>query len=265
MAHELRMACLRQWSASWSRYGFGGLMENATTIALSRLVAQQRAMDVTATNLANANTPGFRAERTMFSDWLLKQNSAETDAYAQDRATYRDRTNGPLTHTANPLDIALAGDGYFTVQTQAGQRLTRAGHFELNSTGRIVDEQGNALLGASGQPIQAASTDSHIVIAGDGSISAESGQLGAIAVVLPDDPSKLRAEGGRLLATDGTTKSIASPRVVQGAIEESNVQPTMELTHMMNDVREFQFVTQFVQAEADRQQGAIDKILQKRV
>jgi flagellar basal-body rod protein FlgF len=67
-----------------------------------------------------------------------------------------------------------------------------------------------------------------------------------------------------LLASDSPTQPVAAPKILQGSIENSNVQPTLELTRMMNDLREFQFTSQFIQAEADRQQSAIDKILQKR-
>ena len=241
-------------------------MQTATAIVLSRLTAQQRALDVTATNIANANTPGYRSERMVFSDWLAKQSGpgqvpgSSTVAYAQDRATYRDPRQGPLTHTGNPLDLAIGSNGFFTVQTAAGPRLTRAGHFELSSAGGIVDDQGNALLDTNGRPIQLSPTDTTLTIAGDGTISSENGQIGQIGVVAPTDAQSLQAEGGRLLAATGPTQPVAAPKLTQGVIEGSNVEPTLELTRMMNDLREFQFTTQFLQAESDRQQNAIDKL-----
>jgi flagellar basal-body rod protein FlgF len=244
-------------------------MENATTISLSRLIAQSRAMDVTATNLANAGTPGYRAERTIFSDYLVRESggalpSGETAlTYAADRATYRERQAGSLTHTGDPLDLAITSDGYFTVQTPNGPRLTRSGHFSLSAGGGIVDVNGNALLDGSGQPIQVGATDTRLSVAADGTISSDNGQVGKVAVVSVADPLKIKSEGSRLLSAADTTTSLATaPKLVQGAVEESNVQPTLEVTRMMTGVREFQFVTQFVQAEADRQQSAIDKILQ---
>jgi flagellar basal-body rod protein FlgF len=245
-------------------------MENTTTIALSRLVAQQRALDVTATNLANAATPGYRAERTLFSDWLQREPAGTEPpggrlvAYTQDRATYRDRQTGTLQHTANPLDIAITGQaGWFTVATAQGPRLTRAGHFALSATGAIVDEQGNALLDTTGKPLQTAPADTRISIAGDGTISSENGQIGRIGVVQPADEARLLAEGGRLYASGSPTTAVAAPKLLQGAIEDSNVQPIVELNRMMTDLREFQFTSQIVQAEADRQSGAIDKLLKK--
>ena len=244
-------------------------MENSTTLVLSRLVAQTRAMDVTATNIANASTPGYRGERMIFSDLLNRSVGKSLPGgeaaltYTQDRATYRDRQAGAISHTGNSLDLALTPEGFFTVQTPNGPRLTRAGHFGLSSTGSIVDDAGDALLDPNGRPLQVGPTDTTLSIAGDGTLTSENGQLGRVAVVVAADPNKLKAEGSRLFsASDTTTSSVSAPKLVQGAIESSNVQPTAEFATMMNDLREFQFTSQFVQSESERQQGAIDKILQ---
>src|SRR6202035_564936 len=101
-------------------------MDITIALAASRLVAQQRAMDITANNIANANTPGYRAERVQFSDWIDQQPGTASPP-------------GTLTHTANPLDLALTGDGYFTVNTKAGPRLTRDGRFGLLPDGTLAD------------------------------------------------------------------------------------------------------------------------------
>ena len=246
-------------------------MQNITNIALSRLSAQERTLDVAATNIANASTPGFHAERMVFADWLVRQPAGsgppggQTISYAQDRSTYRDARPGPLTHTGNPLDIALGDtEGFFTVQTGAGPRLTRAGHFELSSKGEIVDSSGNALLDTQGRPIQVSTGEASLTVTGDGTISSESGQIGRIGIVKPPSAQALKAEGSRLFSTEAPTQAVTAPKLMQGAIEDSNVQPVLELTRMMNDLRAYQFVGQFVQTESDRQQGAIDKITQKR-
>jgi flagellar basal-body rod protein FlgF len=245
-------------------------MENATTVALSRLVAQQRAMDVTATNVANATTPGYRAERMQFSAWLARQGAAGLQggeraiSYTQDRATYRDERPGPISHTGNPLDLALGdANAYFTVQTARGPRLTRAGRFQLAADGGIVDANGDALLDTAGRKLQLSSGDTQIHVAGDGTISSENGDIGRVGVVLADQLSSLRAEGDRDFATSGTTRALASAHVIQGAVQESNVQPIVEMTRMTSDLRSFQFVTQLLQAESDRQQNAIDRLLPK--
>jgi flagellar basal-body rod protein FlgF len=242
-------------------------MDLNSTIVASRLIAQQRAMDVIADNIANANTPGYRTERVLFSDWLSRQtgtaapSGGETIAFTQDRATWREQQPGSLTRTGNTFDLALTGDGYFTVSTKNGPRLTRDGRFGRMPDGTVADGAGDAVLDSNGRPILLSPTDTRITIAGDGTMSSESGQLGKIGVVRPTDPMKLSAEGGTLLRADTPTTPSTAPGVVQGAVEGSNVQPVLEVTRMMDNARQFQFAAQFIQAESDRQQGAIDKLL----
>ncbi|MBE7158094.1 MAG: flagellar basal-body rod protein FlgF [Rhodospirillales bacterium] len=241
-------------------------MDITTALATSRLVAQQRAMDITANNLANANTPGFRTERLQFSDWLDKQqgtakvSGGNTISYTQDRATWREQQAGTLTHTGNPFDLALSGGGYFTVNTKNGPRLTRDGRFGLLPDGTLADTSGNAVLDTTGKPIKIPATETQVHIAADGAVSTASGQVGRIGVVQPQDPMSLQAEGGTLLTTNSPTSQVASPGIVQGVVEESNVQPVLEITRMIDTERQFQLVTQLVQAESDRQQNAIEKI-----
>ncbi len=243
-------------------------MEVPSYIALSRLVAQSRALEVTATNMANVNTPGFKAGRVLFSDWLSRQTGADsprggkTVAFVQDRATYRDQQAGPVQTTGNPFDVAISGDGYFSVETPRGPRLTRAGRFTPMADGRLGDADGNALLDTVGQPIRIGAADAHVVVAADGTITSENGRLGRIGVVQTTDAMRLTAEGARTLRADAATTPVDKPQVIQGAIEDSNVQPVLEMTRMMADLREFQFTTQFVQGEADRLQSSIDKLTQ---
>jgi flagellar basal-body rod protein FlgF len=242
-------------------------MDITIALAASRLVAQQRASDVTANNIANANTPGFRTERVQFSDWISQQaNTASVPggrsiSYAQDRATYREQQPGTLTHTANPFDLALTGDGYFTVNTANGPRLTRDGRLGPMPDGTLADSSGNPVLDTNGKPIQIGTTDTQVTIAGDGSVTTENGQVGKIGVVRPTDPMKLRAEGATNFVSDAPTVPVTAPGLVQGAVEGSNVQPVLEVTRMMDNERQFQFVTQLVQAEGDREQQTIDKLL----
>lgn len=241
-------------------------MDITAGIVASRLTAAQRALDVTADNLANANTSGYRTERVLFTDWLSRQTGTPVPggtpiAYVQDRATWREQQQGPISHTGNPLDLALANNGYFTVNTPAGPRLTRDGHFGLQPDGTLADMNGNALLDVGGQPIQLSPADTDITIAGDGTVSSQNGQLGRIGVVQPSDPMRLTPEGGTLYRADTSTSQVATPGIVQGAVEDSNVQPVLEVTRMMDGLRQFQFITGLMQMENDRQQSAIDKLL----
>lgn len=241
-------------------------MDITTSLAASRLVAQQRAMDITANNIANANTPGYRTARLLFADYIDRglgsaaPPGGKSVTYTQDRATWRETQQGPINHTGNPYDLAISGDGYFTVNTKNGPRLTRDGRFGPLPDGTLADAAGNPVLGRNGRPIQLSPTDTQVHIAGDGTVSTENGEVGQIGVVRPDDPFAMRSEGSTNFVAGGSTTPVASPGIVQGAMEEANVQPVTELARMMNDVRQFQLVTQFVQAESDRQKEAIDKL-----
>src|SRR6185437_9456757 len=104
-------------------------MDINSSVAVSRLAAQERVMDVIAGNIANENTPGYKMERVQFSDWLTRQRGTDaphgdrTIAFTQDRATWREQRAGTLTHTGNPFDLGVTSEGYFTVRTQNGPRL----------------------------------------------------------------------------------------------------------------------------------------------
>src|SRR6185312_9003311 len=102
-----------------------------------------------------------------------------------------------------------------------------------------------------------------VSIAGDGTVSSENGQLGKIGVVRPTDPMQLAAEGGTQFRAGGPTTPVASPGLAQGAVEDSNVQPVLEVTRMLDGARTFQFLAQFMQAESDRQTEAIDRLVPK--
>lgn len=246
-------------------------MDSPSYIVLSRLTAQMRASDITAHNLANADTPGFRASRPVFAEVVTRQGrvagpqgAREVD-YAWDRASWRNLTAGPITTTGNPFDVAISGEGYFAVETPQGERYTRAGRFALGQDGRLVDQQGNAVLNANSQPLAIAPGDTRIEILGDGTVRSENGVLGRLRLVRFENQQALRAEGDRNFDAGGEQpEEVARPAVVQGAVEGSNVQSVVEMTRMMAELREFQMASQFLEREGDRQQSAIDRLLRRR-
>jgi flagellar basal-body rod protein FlgF len=127
--------------------------------------------------------------------------------------------------------------------------------------GTLSDGAGEAVLDTNGQPIVFSQTDTQITIAGDGTVSTENGQLGKIGVMRMTDPMRVTAEGATLFRADAPTAAVTTPALVQGAIEDSNVQPVLETVRMMDGLRQFEFVSQFIQAESDRQQSLLDKLL----
>ncbi len=245
-------------------------MDTPGYIVLSRLGAQLRATDVLAHNMANADTPGFRANRPVFAQAIERQRdlampeNARPVAYALDRATWRDTAPGPLSVTGNPLDVAIRGEGFFAVETPDGERYTRAGRLALDGQRRLVDPDGRPVLGAGGQPIGFAANDTRIEIQGDGTVRSENGVVGRLRVVRFENEQALRAEGNRLYAADDPPLPVERPSLVQGSLEGSNVSPILEMTRLTAELREFQFATQFVEREGERLQGAVERILRRR-
>lgn len=242
-------------------------MDLASNVALSRMDADMRAMSVVANNIANASTPGYKAESVQFTDWLSRQGGDDVPrggrliAFAQDRSTWRDNAPGPLRHTANPLDLGLSGDGYFTVNTMRGPRLTRDGRFGISPNGTISDSAGDPLLDINGQPMTVSPTDTDLTVAGDGTLSSQNGRIGKIGVVIPQDARAMIAEGGTLNRADTPTRQATQQRIVQGSIEDSNVSPITQVSRMLEQSRQFAYLGQFLQAESDRERNTIDKIL----
>jgi flagellar basal-body rod protein FlgF len=248
-------------------------MDSPGYIVLSRLAAQLRATNVLANNIANADTPGYRAERPVFAQVLERQRDGagagpgdRAVAYALDRATWRDTAPGPVSTTGNPLDVAIRGDGFFAVETPRGERYTRAGRFQLDGQRRIADADGNLVLDARGTPIQLAGNDSRIEVQGDGTVRSENGALGRLRVVRFEDPQAMRPEGSRLFAAgeDAAPEAMERPNLVQGAVEGSNVSAIQEITRLTMEQRGFEFTAQFAEREGERLQTAVDRILRRR-
>lgn len=240
-------------------------MDNTSYIALSREAALWRQMGVVANNMANANTPGFKSEQMMFTSYLAKTKSDQTPfgrklSFAQDYGVLHDTREGPLTQTGDSLDLAIHGPGYYTVDTPGGQRYTRAGHFRLDETGMVVTTAGYPVLQQNGQPIVLAPGEKSISVAGDGTISTENGQIGVLQVSNFANEQLLQPMGDGTYQTAQAPVTVQRPSVVQGMLEESNVQPVSEMTNMLSIMRNYEGVMNMIQNEHDRQMKAIDAL-----
>jgi flagellar basal-body rod protein FlgF len=246
-------------------------LENPTYLILSRLAQSTHAIDILANNIANASSPGFKAAHLGFAAYLQPGGSGvassapgatQTLTFPVDAGTWSATTPGTITQTGNSFDLAITASGYFQVRTASGIALTRDGAFGLLPSGTLATASGQAVLDASGQPISIPANAGHVSIAADGTISSSlAGQIGQIGVVNVADPTTLRPAGGNSFTTTATTSPVALPGLVQGALEQSNVQPIEAVTQMMRTSQNFQFATQFAQAEQTRALSAISDIL----
>ncbi len=237
-------------------------MENSTYVALSRQAGLWRQMEVVANNMANANTPAYKAEQVMFTDYVAKMKSADTPfgqnvSFVRDLATIRDTREGPMTMTNAPLDVAIHGEGYFTIDTPTGQRYSREGHFRLDENGMVVTSSGYPVLQQNDTPIILAPNESQITIAGDGTVSTENGIIGKFKIVKFDNEQDLRKAGDGTYQTTANPTAVDVPNLSQGMLEESNVQPIVEMTHMMTIMRNYEGVQLMLQNEYDRQMKAM--------
>lgn len=242
-------------------------MENTSYVALSRQSALWRQMEVVANNMANANTPAYKAQQTMFTDFVVKTKTDTTPfgqkvAFVRDLGTLRDTREGPVTQTSAPLDVSIHGDGYFTIDTPGGQRYTREGHFRLDENGMVVTSAGYPVLQQTDTPIVLAPNESEVSIAGDGTLSSENGVIGKIKVVTFDNDQQLRAAGDGTYQTTQTPNLAESANVSQGMLEESNVQPVAEMTNMMTIMRNYESIQNLIDNENSRQLKAMSVLSQ---
>ncbi len=232
-------------------------METTSLIALSKQAVLRRSMDVVANNLANMNTTGFKGEKMMFVEHLVRSRGGEKIggeklAFVRDIATARDLSEGDFKKTNNPLDLAIHGEGFFVIGTPLGERYTRNGNFQLDAEGQLVTRGGEPVLSDGGQPFFFGPEDSSIDIARDGTVSTENGVLGKIGVVGFENGHDMQLVAGGLYSTQQAPKQVEEATVTQGMLEGSNVQPIIEMTRMIEIHRNYQSAKKFIQSEDER-------------
>lgn len=238
-------------------------MENISYIGLSQQVALTSMMNVTANNIANMSTPGYKSQRTLFVDYLNKgKDAGPKDAIhqVQDYATYRDTAQGSLQMTSNPLDVALEGKGYFAVTTPNGTAYTRNGSFALNAQGQLITKQGYPVQGDGGGDLVIPEGSKHITITPDGQISTEQGEVGVIKVADFADQQSMQELGDGLYSSAAPEVAVENPRMVQSTVESSNVNPILEMNRMVEVLRAYQSTYRMLTNDHERIRGAIQKL-----
>jgi flagellar basal-body rod protein FlgF len=223
-------------------------------------------MDVIANNIANMNTTAYKGERMMFVEHLVLSRGGERPqgervAYVRDVATFRDLSEGGLEPTGNPLDLAISGEGYFVVQTPAGDRYTRNGRFQLDGGGQIVTQTGFPLLAENGQALAIPPGAEKIDITPDGVVVTESGQAGRVRVVRFDNQQRLDQLADGLYATADQPQDVERPKVAQGMLERSNVEPILEIARMIEVQRAYEGVRNFIEKEDERMRTLVREMI----
>lgn len=214
----------------------------------------ERRQEVVSNNLANADTSGFKAERAFARALGDAVPVADTQT---------DRTAGTLKQTESPLDLALGGDGFFVVQTPDGERWTRSGSFRLDEDSRMVDANGNAVLGEDG-PILL--PPGRVEINGDGRIRVEGKDVARLRLDSGPAGASLTHAGGTLFLPDPDGQPLPEDeRVVrQGYLETSNVNAVGSLVDMIEIQRAYAAVQRSI-VTMDQVRGTITNDLGKPV
>ena len=248
-------------------------MENTLLVGLSRQMVLERELDVVSNNMANVNTNGYKADHTLFEEYLNsgahEDNFQRPDrrvSFVQDRGTFHDLAQGSAQLTSNPLDIAIDGGAFLAVQTAGGERYTRDGNLHLSPTGQLVTVSGDPLLGTSG-PIVFQPTDHDINISPDGTVSVLEGASrtdsvrGKLRLVSFADAQKLLKQGNNLFSAEGTAaQPDLKSTVRQGYVEKTNVNSVVEMSRMVEVMRSYQQMATLLQEQSDMHKTAIDKL-----
>ena len=237
-------------------------MENAGYIALSREMVLLRQLDIIANNIANSNTTAFRGEKALFEEFLIPSSQGQEISFVSDYGVLRNLAEGDFRPTGAPLDLAISGPGYFVVDTEAGTRYTRNGHFRLDAEGTLITPEGHPVLDDNDRPIVIDSGQSEITITADGTISTPGLEEDSprLQLVQFENEQKLRKTGGSYYSTNETPLPAETARIVQGTIEGSNVKPIVEMTDMIRVLRSYQSVKGMLDGQHELQRRAIDKL-----
>ncbi|ABG29983.1 flagellar basal-body rod protein FlgF [Roseobacter denitrificans] len=232
-------------------------MENSGYTTITRQSGLMKEMRVVANNIANAATSGFRQEGVIFSEYVKSVDGASSLSMGQADARQTSFAQGALTQTGGQFDFAIEGDGFFLVETPLGERLTRAGAFSPNADGDLVTPDGYRVLDAGGAPVFIPPGAADIAVSADGTISTNGDPVGQLGLVQPRNPQGLVREDGVMFRADEGYEAAEQGRILQSFVENSNVNPILQLTRMIEVQRAYELGASFVEAEDERVRQAM--------
>lgn len=209
------------------------------------LSASERRMEATANNVANLTTPGFKSQK-LYSEVISEQATLAPKTHDVGRVAM---TRGKMTHTGNPLDLAIGGTGFFRLSDAAGaQFFSRQGQFKLDADGRLVDGHGLALQSADGGDIRLRSAN--VKVLADGTVLENDVAVATIGLVAAAPGTQPRAVTGALFEI-AAPEAVDRPQIYQGMTEASNVALADEMVAMMEAMRSAEGGARLIQTYDD--------------
>ncbi|HSX54530.1 MAG TPA: flagellar hook-basal body complex protein [Sphingomonas sp.] len=243
-------------------------MDVSSFVLLSHEQALRRQMDITANNMANANTVGFKREQALFHEYVEEARQAPIEdarktSFVLDYGAIHDTRQGSFQSTGNPLDVMIEGPGYLNVQNIDGTTAyTRAGFIKILDNGDLATSGGQRLLDENGRAINVpADQMRNVAIAQDGTVMAGDAPLGRLAVTNFANENMLEVRGdGMLTGTGGRFMTAAETKLRRGGVEGSNVEPIVETTNMVDIMRSYQTSRRLSEDMADMRKQAINRL-----
>jgi flagellar basal-body rod protein FlgF len=238
-------------------------MDRGVYAIVSGAVGQERRLDVVAKNLANAQTAGYKREKTVFQTIFAKSlmggakiKSQADKAFNRLGNTYLDWRVGPHRPTGHPTDLALEGEGFFVVKTARGNEYTRSGNFILNDKRQLTTQDGALVLGQSG-PFEV--PPGKLLVDAQGGLSVNEATVDTLRLVKFKEAASAVRVGDRF-TTNGATDPVPSTKVIQGGLEESNVNAIEEFVALVEISRQYEAAQKVVQAMDETTHLAVSEI-----
>jgi flagellar basal-body rod protein FlgF len=234
-------------------------MDASGYVTLSRQSGLLSQMDAIANNIANVSTTGFKREGTLFSEYVARTGDGPSLSIGFGNTRVVDLQQAGISATGGSLDFAIEGEGFFLVQTPQGQMLTRAGSFTPGADGTLQTADGFPVLDGSGSTIFIPPDARNIGVAEDGTISADGLPVSKLGLWAPSDPLTLTHQQGTMF-TASSYQPAEGGKIMQGHLEDSNVDPISEVAKMISVQRAYELGQSFLDREDDRTRTVIQTL-----
>ncbi len=229
-------------------------MSSGLYVALSGARAQSRALDVTSNNIANAGTSGFKSSRALFREKLAAEQGPD-QRYTEVNRIGFDMEQGTINATGNALDVALDGPGFFSIETEDGERYTRNGAFRIAVDGTMVTAEGHQVRGDDGEAIVFPSDVSDIEITAEGDVYAGSTLVGTMKIVNFEE-AQLERMGANFFKATGEPINTEAPVVLSESLEGSNFNTVRGVVEIVKVSRTYQALLKMIESYKETESRA---------
>lgn len=243
-------------------------MDAITSIAASGMRARTETLDLLANNIANSATAGYKADGEAYdlyfgdSAWQgVNDGRPANSEMPLVRKSWTNYSQGTIVETGNAADVAISGEGFFSLSTDSGSVYTRNGHFRIAKNGQLQTQEGYVLLDNTGKAIQLDATKGFSIAKG-GQVTQNNVPVATVAVVVPDANGSMVKRGGTYftLSSDGKMLTADNTELFQGKLESSNVESTQSSVKLVGVLRQFEMMQRAMRIASDMNKQAVEQV-----